>query len=193
MKIGDENLFEVGCSELETCSEIVESDTFNLFSFSFSPSGIEAPRIGDHNTFEPRCKVSQSVQIGSFSTIGAACTLTSGIAHSQSTSLEKDEMEDILSFSDSNLTVEGSGKSSIPDGSSSPFQTETGEKVSSSSSDVDSTIKSDDSPKVFEPEQLPDNLVIYGSDSRSRIWSGEGVKQAAALHAKHLSYLQDSE
>lgn len=41
-------------------------------------------------------------------------------------------------------------------------------------------------------EELPDRTVVYGSENRRRLWSGEGVKQEAALHAKHLDYLRDA-
>ncbi|GAK64665.1 trimeric LpxA-like protein [Moesziomyces antarcticus] len=44
--------------------------------------------------------------------------------------------------------------------------------------------------RVFET--LPDRTVVYGSDSRRRVWSGEGAHQQAALHAKHLEYLRDT-
>ena len=45
-------------------------------------------------------------------------------------------------------------------------------------------------PGIF---RLPDRTVVYGEESRWRTWSGEGVRQADALHAKHLDYLRLSE
>ncbi|KAJ9477805.1 Dynactin subunit 6 [Pseudozyma hubeiensis] len=48
IKIGDNNLFEVGCR-------------------------IEAASVGSYNTFEVRSKVAQNVKIGSYSVIGAGC------------------------------------------------------------------------------------------------------------------------
>lgn len=46
--------------------------------------------------------------------------------------------------------------------------------------------------KELVREELPDRTVVYGGDNRRRLWSGEGVKQQAALHAKHLDYLRDT-
>ena len=37
---------------------------------------------------------------------------------------------------------------------------------------------------------LADRTVVYGQGAR-RLWSGEGVQQQLALHAKHLQYLRD--
>ena len=42
-------------------------------------------------------------------------------------------------------------------------------------------------------EVIPDKTVVFGHDSQRRLWSGEGVKQQAALHAKHMDYLRDRE
>lgn len=41
-------------------------------------------------------------------------------------------------------------------------------------------------------DRLPDRTVVFGYDARRRLWSGEGVKQHAALHIKHLDYLRES-
>ncbi|KAK9898561.1 trimeric LpxA-like protein [Cystobasidium minutum MCA 4210] len=51
MTIGSYNLFEVGCR-------------------------IEAQSIGSYNTFEPKSRVSSSLSIGDYCTIGAACIAT---------------------------------------------------------------------------------------------------------------------
>ncbi|KAE9410755.1 trimeric LpxA-like protein [Gymnopus androsaceus JB14] len=50
MRIGDDNLFEIGCR-------------------------IEAPSIGLFNTFSTRSRVHHTVRIGSFCVIGASCVL----------------------------------------------------------------------------------------------------------------------
>ena len=48
---------------------------------------------------------------------------------------------------------------------------------------------------VPREERLPDHSVIFGTGAQPqrRLWSGEGVQQQAALHAKHLEYLRQSE
>lgn len=156
--------------------------------------------MGDHNTFEPKSKVSQTVLLGSFSTVGAACTLTSGISTTtRSTSsemIEGTELDEILNF-DEKPKEKPRVKEEETKGHTIGEEKELEMKEEEEGTRV---ISKDEEPiaipkvqEPFSPEQLPDNLVIYGKDSRSRIWSGEGVKQAAALHAKHLSYLQDSE
>lgn len=40
-------------------------------------------------------------------------------------------------------------------------------------------------------ETLPDRTVVFGADSRRRIWSGEGAGQARALHVKHVNFLRE--
>lgn len=40
---------------------------------------------------------------------------------------------------------------------------------------------------------FPSRSVIFGQQSQVRLWSGNGVKQADALHAKHLDHLRRSE
>ncbi|KAJ3994013.1 hypothetical protein F5050DRAFT_1777583 [Lentinula boryana] len=50
MRIGDDNLFEIGCR-------------------------IEAPSIGSFNTFSTRSRVHHTVRISSFCVVGASCVL----------------------------------------------------------------------------------------------------------------------
>ena len=38
-------------------------------------------------------------------------------------------------------------------------------------------------------ETLPSNIIVYGSDSQRRLWTGVGVEQQKALYEKHLTYL----
>lgn len=46
-------------------------------------------------------------------------------------------------------------------------------------------------PTIAGVEVLPDYTVVFGSENRRRVWSGEGIGQSRALHAKHLEYLRD--
>lgn len=39
---------------------------------------------------------------------------------------------------------------------------------------------------------FPSRTVIFGQESKFRLWSGNGVRQADALHVKHLDYLRES-
>lgn len=40
---------------------------------------------------------------------------------------------------------------------------------------------------------FPPRTVLYGEQSLQRQWSGNGVRQADALHMKHLDHLRKSE
>jgi len=40
-------------------------------------------------------------------------------------------------------------------------------------------------------ETLPSRTVVFGAESRRRIWSGESKLQAQALHAKHIDTLRE--
>ncbi|ETS59945.1 hypothetical protein PaG_05927 [Moesziomyces aphidis] len=136
IKIGDANLFEVGCR-------------------------IEAASIGSYNVFEPRSKVAHNVAIGSNCVVGAGCTLLPRpITDDQLASLFDDE--------------DDAAKSAVGSTSEQNREADT----------------NDGQERVFET--LPDRTVVYGSDSRRRVWSGEGAHQQAALHAKHLEYLRDT-
>lgn len=42
----------------------------------------------------------------------------------------------------------------------------------------------------FEPTELPERTVVYGADAAQRTWSGDGIGQQLATHAKHLHYLR---
>lgn len=121
LKIGDNNLFEVGCR-------------------------IEAAAVGSYNVFEVRSKVAHHVSMGSYSIVGAGCTVLPKPAG-------EGELEGLFDEEDGKEGEEGGRE-------------------------------------VFEA--LPDRTVVYGSESKRRLWSGEGAQQQAALHAKHLEYLRDA-
>ncbi|CDR88544.1 related to Dynactin 6 [Sporisorium scitamineum] len=141
IRIGDNNLFEVGCR-------------------------IEAASIGSYNVFQVRSKVASNVAIGSYSVIGAGCTV-----------LPKPIGDDQLAgiFDDDDEHDRLAGEQTECEGA----QGETGSIAKTAKEDV-----------VFE--ELPDQTVVYGADNKRRIWSGEGAQQQAALHAKHLEYLRDA-
>ncbi|WFD32418.1 hypothetical protein MSPP1_003465 [Malassezia sp. CBS 17886] len=44
--------------------------------------------------------------------------------------------------------------------------------------------------RIAAPETLPERTTTF-ADGQRRLWSGEGVGQQLALHAKHLQYLRD--
>ena len=66
MRIGDENLFEIGCRKSSILSDLTPLHDF---------LGIECPSIGNYNTFTTRSRVHHTVRISSFCVIGAACLL----------------------------------------------------------------------------------------------------------------------
>ena len=146
MTIGDDNLFQVGCRE-------------SVSSHLHSPwartdacvcTGIESRSVGSGNTFEVRSKVAHTVNVGSYCTIGAACTVVPD-------TLWPGTADDLFNEQDEEET------------------------------------ENDPAPSPPQVDQLPDRTVVYGYDARRHLWSGEGVRQQAALHAKHLEYLRDCE
>ncbi|PWN38008.1 uncharacterized protein FA14DRAFT_22031 [Meira miltonrushii] len=116
MKIGDKNLFEVGAR-------------------------IESSTIGSHNTFECRSRVTDSVIIQDFTTVGAGC-----IAQ--------------------------------PPPDWIPATVDQGDEQGP--------------PPKHPAYTFPSQTVIYGDQSTARIWSGNGVRQADALYAKHQEHLRRS-
>lgn len=144
MRIGDNNLFEVGCR-------------------------IEAASVGSYNVFEVRSKVAHNIRIGSYSVVGAGCTvLPRPITDEQLAGIFDDKEEEAKGIEQhqdhDDEALEGSELK--------PKSMQREEEV------------------VFE--ELPDRTVVFGADSRRRFWSGEGAQQQAALHAKHLEYLRDA-
>ncbi|CBQ73727.1 related to Dynactin 6 [Sporisorium reilianum SRZ2] len=141
IRIGDNNLFEVGCR-------------------------IEAASIGSYNVFEVRSKVASNVAIGSYSVVGAGCTVLPK-------PISDDQLAGIFDEDE--------------DGNQRESEAVEGEDAAAESGPISKTAREE---QVFE--QLPDQTVVYGADSRRRLWSGEGAQQQAALHAKHLEYLRDA-
>ncbi|KAK0531091.1 hypothetical protein OC835_003791 [Tilletia horrida] len=131
-------------------------------------------RIGDNNLFEVACRI-ESPRIGSYNTfearsrtaqtvsIGSYCTVGAGCFLTPSAS--SGLHPDALS---ANLNPgEGEGASS-PAAESGP------------------------GTPLAPVEVLEDMTVVYGAEAKRRMWSGHGMKQAKALHAKHLEYLHDT-
>lgn len=70
MRIGDNNLFEIGC---RTClSSRPPRRTYILDSTS---SGVEAPSIEDFNTFSTRCRVHHTARLTSYCVVGPGTLL----------------------------------------------------------------------------------------------------------------------
>lgn len=132
IKIGDSNLFQVGCR-------------------------IEAMTVGSNNVFEARCKVACNVGIADSCTIGAGCSVFPQPISAQ-------ELADLFTDGQDQDKDEQPVEASEPN-------------------------KADPAPVQ---ENLPDRTVVYGSNNKRRLWSGEGAGQLAALHAKHLDYLRDA-
>ncbi|PWN42477.1 hypothetical protein IE81DRAFT_124391 [Ceraceosorus guamensis] len=143
MKIGDENLFEVGCR-------------------------IEAISVGNNCVFEHRCKVGPGVIVDSFVTVGAACAITGYPTVGESNAKEA---ADIL-----NETAELDGFGAVAEADYTNFSQAA-------------------APKPDEVVQkIPPNTIVFGAggDCRMRLWSGNGIRQREALHAKHLEYLRET-
>lgn len=70
MRIGDENLFEVGCREYHHPLTILYPHTQSAISAIL---GVECPSIGDHNTVSARSRVHHTVRISNYCVIGVGC------------------------------------------------------------------------------------------------------------------------
>lgn len=141
-------------------------------------TGVEAASVGSHNTFEVRSFVAAEVAVESFCTVGAGCSLYGSPLHPL-------DAEAILNepLSDDCAVEEGykptaSQMAGIPE---------------EESEQAESAAPKEEAAQQNDIEVIPDRTVVYGYDSKRRMWSGEGVKQQAALHAKHLDYLRDCE
>jgi dynactin 6 len=67
MRIGDDNLFEIGCRA--SCLP-----THQLYvSPHFRNIGVESPSVGNFNTVSTRARVHHTVRISSYCVIGAGC------------------------------------------------------------------------------------------------------------------------
>lgn len=149
------------------------------------PPGIESPSIGSHNVFGPRSRVSYSVTISSHCNIGPGCIVLP------------------TPFPPSFLDKLGDSHSADDDAPPPPPPPSADEDVGTevekgSAMEVDEVpvqapvppVASDVPPPLETGETLPDHTIVFGSENRRRIWTGEGGGQARALHAKHLEYLQ---
>ncbi len=67
MRIGDDNLFEIGCRTYAATLPGNRPLTCHL--------GIECPSVGDFNTISTRSRVHHTIRISSFCAIGAGCLL----------------------------------------------------------------------------------------------------------------------
>ena len=68
MRIGDDNLFEIGCRAYFILS-LLRPPVIIIFI----ESGVECPSIGDFNTFCTRSRVHNTVRVTSYCVIGAGC------------------------------------------------------------------------------------------------------------------------
>ena len=71
MRIGDDNLFEIGCRALP----ILPTDPTNCMSHlsHFRTTGVESPSVGNFNTVSTRARVHHTVRISSYCVISAGC------------------------------------------------------------------------------------------------------------------------
>ena len=67
MRIGDDNLFEIGCRASLPHSPEMSASCPNMFS------GVESPSVGNFNTISTRARVHHTVRISSYCVIGAGC------------------------------------------------------------------------------------------------------------------------
>lgn len=139
-------------------------------------AGVESPIVGDHNIFGPRSRVAWTISVGSHCQIGPGCTVlpnpfgTAFVGTSRGVVDGEDERE--KGISDSGRLDQGDASGTRVEGSS----------------DTPPPLP----PTVERTESLPDYTVVFGSENRRRIWTGEGEVQASALHHKHLEYLGEA-
>ncbi|PWN96927.1 trimeric LpxA-like protein [Tilletiopsis washingtonensis] len=128
----------------------------------------EALMIGESNLFEVGCFI-EAAEIGSHNTFEPRCSVASSVR--------------IGSYTSVGATCVLSASPVFPDDAAAILAEaehgDEGEEVQA------------DAPRE---ERLPDHSVIFGTGAQPqrRLWSGEGVQQQAALHAKHLEYLRQN-
>ncbi|KAI8455093.1 trimeric LpxA-like protein [Phakopsora pachyrhizi] len=163
MRIGDHNLFSVGCR-------------------------VEAISVGSYNIFESKSMVSHEVQIGDNCMIGAGCTLVSEPGPKTFKTLDQLSRRSKLSArmirTGSEDDVQQDGKNE--DGSKGNDDPEGVEE------DEEKIILEFYKTSGSDILVLKDNSVIYGDRSEVRTWSTEGQVQSRALHSKHLQYLHET-
>ncbi len=69
MRIGDDNLFEIGCR----ASHRTALNVFVSASYPYLFPGVETPSVGNFNTVSTRARVHHTVRISSYCVIGAGC------------------------------------------------------------------------------------------------------------------------
>ncbi|EPQ26915.1 uncharacterized protein PFL1_05550 [Pseudozyma flocculosa PF-1] len=170
ISIGSNCIIEEMAAIVNRRPEPMQIGDDNLFEVG---SRIEAAGVGSSNTFQVRCKVASTIRVGSYCNIGAGCSVVP-------TALWPRNIEDLFGDDDDDDDQEhGDGE---PGGKATAAKDEDGEEARQASA------ASADEAKF---ESLPDRTVVFGHSASRRQWSGEGVKQQAALHAKHLEYLRD--
>jgi dynactin-6 len=70
MRIGDDNLFEIGC---RTLAVHPPRRTPTDWLAEIHTTGVESPTVGDFNTVSTRARVHHTVRIGSYCVVGAGC------------------------------------------------------------------------------------------------------------------------
>ncbi|KAM0752210.1 trimeric LpxA-like protein [Meredithblackwellia eburnea MCA 4105] len=123
---------------------------------------VEAVSIGSWNTFGARCRVTHTIAISSYCNIGAGCT--------------------VLASPFPPAFVDIDEPPTPP-----PKEPNEDETMGAAAP----TTKDPPGGAVSDIEKLQDYTVVYGSESKRRKWTGEGVGQAKALHAKHLASLTE--
>lgn len=68
MRIGDDNLFEIGCRK---SSHLL----FIQLGLVQNHSGVESPSVGNFNTISTKARVHHNVRISSYCVIGARCSV----------------------------------------------------------------------------------------------------------------------
>lgn len=160
MVIGDNNIFQVGCRE---SSHGVGTLIYLGADAEPRNSGIEAASVGASNTFGSKSRVSHSVAISSHCNIGAGCTVLAN-PFGEATGSAEHVVDDDVIMDDSPLP---------PVALDDATQSDVSIAISTSTA-----------------QTLPDYTVVFGSENKRRIWSGEGAGQAKAMHVKHLEYLR---
>jgi len=75
MRIGDDNLFEIGCRALHLLfvwARSLRAPSFPCTHVYFY-TGVESPSVGNFNTISTRARVHHTVRISSYCVIGAGC------------------------------------------------------------------------------------------------------------------------
>jgi dynactin-6 len=156
---------------------------YSKLSLNWLIVGIEARQVGSYNTFEAKSKVTSSIIMGDYCTVGAACTLDADATASP---------EDLAAGFSYSTVIPADGrkeqgiKPEVQEAIPQVIREDT-----STGNETAAEAANEDRFAIAGMESIPSYTVVYGRENARRKWSGEGKGQQTALVHKHLAYLTE--